>query len=105
MSKHLILICILAVSGCATKQYPISSPVSFDESSSMDCKSVQQEIARTKSVQQEIERIGDFDGRTVLGVLGDLGVGNGMAKSEARKKAQSRLSQLEQLQASKCNQS
>ena len=44
------------------------------------------EIAKTRSVQQEIEATGEFDGRTVLGFLGDFGIGNGMAKGEARKK-------------------
>ena len=43
------------------------------------------EIAKTRSVQQEIEATGEFDGRTVLGFLGDFGIGNGMAKGEARK--------------------
>jgi hypothetical protein len=56
----------------------------------------------TQSVQQEIESTGEFDGRTVLGFLGDFGIGNGMAKGEARKKAQNRLNQLEALKAAKC---
>ncbi|MGK3295947.1 hypothetical protein ACSLNR_29120, partial [Escherichia coli] len=40
--------------------------------------------------------------RTVLGFLGDFGIGNGMAKGEARKKAANRLNQLEALKAAKC---
>lgn len=68
----------------------------------MDCKSVQLEIAKTHSIQNEIEKTGDFDGRTVLGALGDFGIGNGMAKSEARRKAQARLEQLESLKSVKC---
>lgn len=70
----------------------------------MDCKALQVEIAKTQSVQQEIEQTGEFDGRTVLGFLGDFGIGNGMAKGEARKKAGNRLNQLEALKAVKCSQ-
>ncbi|MBJ9817979.1 hypothetical protein I5679_13915 [Citrobacter koseri] len=88
--------------GCATKQYPQAPAVTGEESAALDCKAIKQEIAKTHSVQSEIESTGQFDGRTVLGVLGDFGIGNGMAKSEARKKAQARLQQLESLKAVKC---
>jgi len=54
------------------------------------------------SVQNEINATGQFDGRTVLGFLGDFGIGNGMAKSEAQKKSTARLNQLESLKAVKC---
>ncbi|ENL4045346.1 MULTISPECIES: hypothetical protein [Serratia] len=102
MIRKLLVISALLASGCATKQYPIAPPISQDEAKLLDCKGLEQEIAKVKSIQQEIDRIGDFDGRTVLGVFGDLGVGNGLAKSEARKKAQARLSQLESLKSVKC---
>lgn len=93
---------LFLLAGCATKQYPQASSVTSEEVSAMDCKAVQLEIAKTHSIQNEIEKTGDFDGRTVLGALGDFGIGNGMAKSEARKKAQSRLEQLESLKTVKC---
>ena len=70
------------MAGCATKQYPQAANVTGPESSAMDCKAVALEIAKTRSVQQEIEATGEFDGRTVLGFLGDFGIGNGMAKGE-----------------------
>lgn len=105
MKAKMIIVAALAavaLTGCATKQYPQAANVTGAESSAMDCKAIDLEIAKTKSVQQEIESTGEFDGRTVLGVLGDFGIGNGMAKSEARKKAQNRLNQLEALKAAKC---
>lgn len=102
MCKYLFMISVLIISGCATKQYPIASPVSFDEANILDCKGVEQDIARVQSVQQEIEQIGEFDGQTVIGFLGDFGIGNGLAKSDARKKAQNRLNKLEVLKVSKC---
>lgn len=103
MVRILLIVCVLIISGCATKQYPVASPLSLDEANTLDCKRVEQDIARVKSIQQEIERTGEFDGRTVLGALGDFGIGNGMAKSDARKKAQDRLNQLEVLKVSKCS--
>ncbi|UQI42760.1 hypothetical protein [Vreelandella venusta] len=102
--KRLLLIAALsvAVSGCATKQYPQLAPVSSSEASYMDCQAINREIAEVRSQQAQIEETGSFDGRTVLGVLGDFGVGNGMAKSDARKAANARLNQLETLKVTKC---
>lgn len=97
------LLVALFMSGCATKQYPQSPSVTSEEASSLDCKALKQEIAKLHSVQVEINSTGQFDGRTVLGFLGDFGIGNGMAKSEAQKKAVSRLNQLESLKTVKCN--
>ncbi|KHE06420.1 hypothetical protein [Citrobacter braakii] len=103
MKKILVVsVAIGLLVGCATKQYPQAPAVTGEESAALDCTGIKQEIAKTHSVQNEIESTGQFDGRTVLGVLGDFGIGNGMAKSEARKKAQARLQQLESLKAVRC---
>ncbi|RLM13313.1 hypothetical protein BIY27_10595 [Gibbsiella quercinecans] len=103
--KKILMVAIgltIFISGCATKQYPQSPSVTGEEAAAFDCKALEQEIAKGRSVQAEIDSTGQFDGRTVLGFLGDFGIGNGMAKSEAKKKAQSRLNQLESLKAVKC---
>lgn len=106
MKKIMLAVAALGLlAGCATKQYPQAPSVTSEESSALDCTAIKQEIAKTHSVQNEIETTGQFDGRTVLGALGDFGIGNGMAKSEARKKAQARLQQLEALKAVKCTDS
>ncbi|HGN9444688.1 TPA: hypothetical protein ACK0KV_003731 [Raoultella ornithinolytica] len=97
------LLVAVFLTGCATKQYPQSPAVTSEEASSLDCKALNQEIAKLHSVQAEINSTGQFDGRTVLGFLGDFGIGNGMAKSEAQKKAAARLNQLESLKAVKCD--
>lgn len=104
--KKLVVIALstLIISGCATKQYPQAPAVTNEEATVFDCKALDQEIAKAHSMQDEIKRTGDFDGRTVLGFLGDFGIGNGMAKSEATKKAQDRLNQLESLRNAKCKQ-
>ncbi|EOV9657904.1 hypothetical protein ACN5L1_003514 [Cronobacter turicensis] len=105
MKKLMVLgVGLLILTGCATKQYPQASSVTSEEASAFDCKALNVEIAKAHSVQQEIESTGQFDGRTVLGFLGDFGIGNGMAKSDARKKADERLNQLESLKAVKCTQ-
>ncbi|MDK7100795.1 hypothetical protein [Klebsiella aerogenes] len=106
MKKLMMVIAgMFVISGCATKQYPQAPSVTSEESAALDCAAIKQEIAKTHSIQNEIETTGQFDGRTVLGVLGDFGIGNGMAKSEARKKAQARLQQLESLKTVKCSDS
>lgn len=105
MEKVMVLaLGVVALAGCATKQYPQAPAVTGEEAAAFDCKAVKQEIAKTRSIQNEIESTGEFDGRTVLGALGDFGIGNGMAKGEARKKAQSRLTQLQTLEVVKCSQ-
>lgn len=105
LKVSLFLTCasLLFISGCATKQYPQAPSVTSEEALALDCKAVTQELAKMHSVQTEINSTGQFDGRTVLGFLGDFGIGNGMAKTEAQKKATSRISQLESLKASKCS--
>lgn len=103
MKKIVFVVAIAGLlSACATKQYPQSPSVTGEETATFDCQAIKQEIAKTHSVQQEIESTGEFDGRTVLGVLGDFGIGNGLAKTDARKKAQARLNQLESLKQVKC---
>lgn len=102
MRKRSFLIIALILSGCATKQYPQAPALTGEEVSVLDCNGINQEIAKTHSIQSEIDTTGQFDGRTVLGALGDFGIGNGMAKSEAKKKAKARLEQLESLKSVKC---
>ena len=93
---------MFVISGCATKQYPQAPSVTSEESAALDCAAIKQEIAKTHSIQNEIETTGQFDGRTVLGALGDFGIGNGIAKDDARAKATVRLSQLTALQEKNC---
>lgn len=68
----------------------------------MDCRDIKTEIAKTRSIQQDIEKTGEFDGKTILGFLGDFGIGNGIAKGDAREKVSARLGQLMRLQENNC---
>lgn len=76
---------LVSLIGCATKRYPQAANVTGGKSSAMNSKALKIENAKTQGMQQEIESTGEFDGRTVLGFLGDFGIGNVMAKRDARK--------------------
>lgn len=101
MYKPVILIAML-LSGCALKQYPQSANVSDAEAQTYDCVALNQEIAKSQSVKQQIDKTGEFDALTVLGFVGDFGIGNGIAKASANNKAAARLQQLENLKAVRC---
>jgi hypothetical protein len=101
MHKPVILIALL-LSGCALKQYPQSAKVSDAEAQTYDCAALNQEIAKSQSVKQQIDKTGEFDALTVLGFVGDFGIGNGVAKAIANSKVKARLEQLQKLQSVRC---
>ncbi|MDF7658495.1 hypothetical protein PUG81_05905 [Erwiniaceae bacterium L1_54_6] len=103
MYKPACLFIILLLSGCALKQYPQSAKVSDEEAKNDDCATLQQEIAKSHDVQQQIAKTGQFDALTVVGFVGDFGIGNGIAKARANQKATARLQQLEALEAVRCH--
>lgn len=101
MHKPVILIALL-LSGCALKQYPQSAKVSDAEAQTYDCAALNQEIAKSQSVKQQIDKTGEFDALTVLGFVGDFGIGNGIAKASANSKVKARLEQLQKLKSVRC---
>ncbi len=103
MVKFCALLCFsLLLSGCALKRYPASPPVSEVQKTVFECPDVEKAIASQQKVQSEIDKTGKFDGLTVLGFIGDFGIGNGVAKSLAQKHADERMNALKKLEASKC---
>lgn len=102
MNKLCLTLSALMLSACATKQYPQAPAVTDEEAVSLNCTALQQEIAKTHGIQQEIKQTSSFDYRTVMGFMGDLGIGNGLARRTASEKAKSRLSELEALRDVKC---
>lgn len=99
--KAALFLSIVLLAGCATKQYPQAPSLTSEEVAVFDCKALDQEIAKVHSMQNQIKETGSFDGRTVLGFMGDFGLGNGLAKSAATEKANARLMQLQNIKASK----
>ncbi|EXU77302.1 hypothetical protein BG55_00455 [Erwinia mallotivora] len=102
MVKFFVFNLVFLLSGCALKQYPASQPVSSVEATQLDCNGVKQAIISQQQVEAEIDKTGQFDGLTVLGFIGDFGIGNGVAKSQARKHADQRMAQLKQLENTRC---
>lgn len=102
MKRICFVLPLLLLAGCATKQYPQAPAMTAAEADAFQCKDVDVELAKAQSIRKEIDSTGQFDGRTVLGALGDFGIGNGMAKSDAYKKVDSRIQQLEAIRPLKC---
>ena len=92
---------LITVSGCATKSYPIALPLSSAEAERMTCNDLELEIIRAEQIENKINETGSFDGKTALGFLGDFGIGNGIAKSDARKAMSERKSTIRDAQISK----
>ncbi|MBU5376397.1 MAG: hypothetical protein E6559_10815 [Pantoea sp.] len=102
MKSIWLIAAVLLLSACATKQYPQASAVTDEEAVTLNCQALKQEIVKTRHIQQEIAETGSFDYRTVLGFMGDLGIGNGLARHNASEKAKSRLAELQALRDVKC---
>ena len=97
-----LLTASLLLSGCALKQYPSSPPVSNVQATTLDCTGIESQIASQQQTQAKINKTGEFDGLTLLGFIGDFGIGNGVAKSLAQKHADQRMTQLKALEQTKC---
>lgn len=102
MYKPLCLLTMVILSGCALKRYPQATAVTDKEASTYDCKTLQSEVAKAHIMQQQIDKTGEFDALTVIGFVGDFGIGNGIAKASANNKVNARLKQLEALKAVRC---
>lgn len=92
---------ILVTAGCATKRYPIATPLSGTEAALMTCRELALELARTEETQAKIADTSGTDWRSAAGFLGDFGIGNAMAKSEAEKALANRRTSVMTAQAEK----
>jgi len=94
----------VGAAGCATKRYPIAVPLSAVESELMTCRELALEIDRIDSTRTQIANTAETDWRSVAGFLGDYGIGNAMAKSEAERALTERYRQVRRAQeARSCN--
>lgn len=92
---------LLAVGACATKRYPIATPLSGAEISLMTCRELMLEGVKTEEVQKQIAETSGVDWRSAAGFLGDFGIGNAMAKSEADAALAERRTSITTAQAQK----
>ena len=67
----------------------------------MNCRELQLELIEGQEIERQINETGEFDARTVFGFLGDFGIGNAMAKGEARTALSKRISSIRAAQARK----
>jgi enoyl-CoA hydratase/carnithine racemase len=86
----------LVMGGCATKRYGRQIEVSEYERTALTCREIDMEIAKAQSFKDQVEAT-KFDGRDVLAILGDFGIGNLTERDEALKGADKRLQQLRDL--------
>ena len=80
-----LVVAASTLSACATKQYPIATELSSTETHLMGCRELVLEDARTEEIQLKINETATTNWRSVAGFLGDYGIGNAMAKSDAEK--------------------
>lgn len=89
----------LAVSACATKRYPIATELSQAEMELMDCDDLALELIRAEQIHHQIVETAETDWRSIAGFLGDYGIGNAMAKSEADRALSERQQTIRTAQA------
>ena len=89
----------LVLSGCATKRYGRMQPLTGAERAAYTCREVAIEIAKVQSFQTQVAEGAQFNMASVLGILGDYGIGNSMERSAAEASARRRLQELYDLSA------
>src|SRR5690606_22194816 len=101
--KTLIVIAVslLALVGCATKNYGRQGELTDYEKKTMTCREIALEQAKVIGFLDHVDKESQFDGRSVLSFLGDFGIGNLMEKDNAIKSANLRLKQLQEISAEK----
>jgi len=95
-----IMISCVVLSGCATKRYGRMQSLSTTERLDLTCREIDIEIAKAREFLDGIAETG-FDGRDVLAILGDFGIGNAMERGDAVKSGKKRLEELEALRVEK----
>lgn len=92
---------LLLTSACATKRYGRLQPLTGAERVGYSCKDIDIEIAKVQAFQAQVAEGARFNMASVLGILGDYGIGNSMERHEADASAARRLVELSDLKAEK----
>ncbi len=85
---------LAGLGGCATKNHGRVTPLSSMEKTSLQCREIDIEISKVQAFLVQISENSKIDGRSVLGFLGDFGIGNSMERSAAEESAKQRLDEL-----------
>lgn len=89
----------LILSGCATKRYGRMVPLTGAERAAYTCREIALEIAKVQAFQTQVAEGAQFNMASVLGILGDYGIGNSMERGAAEASARRRLQDLYDLSA------
>lgn len=89
------------LSGCATKRYGRLQPLTGAERVAYTCREVDLEIAKVQAFQHQVTQGAQFNMASVLGILGDYGIGNSMERGAAEASAAKRLQDLYDARAEK----
>lgn len=91
----------ISASACATKRYPIATTFTAAEATAMTCNDLRLELIRAEQIQAQIADTANVDWRSAAGFLGDFGIGNAMARSDADRAITQRVAGIRQAQAAK----
>lgn len=94
-----VILPALLAAGCATKRYGRLQPLTGAERVAYTCREIDLEIAKVQAFQQQVIEGAQFNVASVLGILGDYGIGNSMERSSAEASAARRLGQLNDLKS------
>ena len=96
-----VALAAVVLTGCATKRYPIATPLSSSEAALMTCRELAIEEERIQTTRTQITDTAETDWRSVAGFLGDYGIGNAMARSEADNALQQRAETIRSAQTNR----
>jgi hypothetical protein len=87
----LLALFLCAPTGCATVRYARLLPLTTNERARLTCEELDAEIADAEKFKAGLGWRKENGGAQVLGVLGDLGIGNAMEAEAARESADARI--------------
>lgn len=91
----------LALTACATQSYTNVSSFSALEAANYDCSALTREYVQTRLVQKEINGSSAISLKTLRSLPVDYGIGNILARSDAKASAGERLGQIRLTMAAK----
>lgn len=87
---------LTSIQGCATKIYGRQGSVTSFERTTMTCREMDLEIAKTRGFVDHVNKEAAFSGRDILAFLADFGIGNNLERTAALGSADTRIKQLEE---------